>query len=126
MKRELSRKPRTVWAISNGLKGRNYPLSPVPDSLFNAARSVNARYVILDRMDRLSMVYLMPVVLGRPDAFCILYTLGPDRSAILGIKPEAERQAAPVDTSNPQNVRFQPCGPEYWRSKEVMDAVLRR
>lgn len=123
----LSRKPRTVWAISDGIKGRNYPLNAEPDSLFAAARNASANYVILDRLDRLSQAYLMPVLLRRPDAFCIFYSLGPDRSAILGIRPAAGKRPEPVaDSAAAAQVQFQPCGPEYWRSRAIMDSVLQR
>jgi hypothetical protein len=70
----------------------------------------------------------MPVVARRPDAFCILYSQGPDRSAILGIKPDAATRPdrALDQESLEQGTRFDPCGPEYWRSKIVMDSVLLR
>lgn len=123
----LTRKPRTFWALSNGVPSRNYPLNDQPDSLFATAQRAGARYVVLDRLDRLSQVYLLPVILQRPSAFCVLYALGPNRTAILGINPGAD--TIPNRTADPLNpepqVSFEFCGPEYWRSPEVMEQVLR-
>ena len=122
----LSRKPRLLWAVSGGKKGRNYPMSPDPDSLFAAARAATARYVLLDRLDRLSQAYLMPAILARPDAFCVFYGLGPDRAALLGIRPEAERSARTIQADSATGgVQFEPCGVEYWRSAAVRDSVFR-
>ncbi|MGH7471905.1 MAG: ArnT family glycosyltransferase, partial [Longimicrobiales bacterium] len=121
----LSRKPRLVWAASGGRPGRNYPMSPEPDSLFKTARETGAQYVILDRVDRLSQVYLMPAIMRRPDAFCILYSLGPARSAILAIRPTAITTSPLAPLPDSARVQFQICGPEYWRSPEVMESVLR-
>jgi hypothetical protein len=122
----LSRKPRTFWAISNGVPGRNYPLHDEPDSLFQGARSARARYVVLDRLDRLSQAYLFPVIMRRPAAFCVMYSLGPARTTMLGIQAGADTiPDRVVDPGNPQaQVGFQICGPEYWRSREIMEATI--
>jgi hypothetical protein len=121
----LSRKPRTFWAFSGGLKGRIYPLREEADSLFAAAKDAGARYVVVDRVDGLSARYLMPTLMRRPNAFCILYSLGADRSAILGIKPGAETLPdRPSDQNQPQ-VGFELCGPEYWKSPQVMQQYVR-
>ena len=121
----LSRKPRLLWAISGGRTGRIYPLSDSPDSLIASAKQAGARYVMLDRVDGLSQRYLLPALVARPAAFCVLYALGPNRTALFGIKPDAER----IANSSPgqaQEVGFEFCGPEYWRSPAVMDSIMRR
>ncbi len=122
----LSRKPRLFWAVSGWVQGRNYPLNSEPDSFFTAARQAGARYVVVDRLDALSQRYLMPVIVRRPQAFCVLYGMGPDRTAILGILPSAD--TLKNQEENPGNsdrqVGFTLCGPEYWRSKALMDQML--
>lgn len=121
----LSRKPRTFWAMSRGtIKGRVYPFTPEPDSLIAAANQAGARYIILDRTDALSQMYLTPALLKRPAAFCIVYAQGPERAAILGVKPGAETIRNVGADSTQAN--FQLCGPEYWRSRELMEATLRQ
>ena len=120
----LSRKPRTFWAVSGWVPGRNYPLSNEPDSFFVAAQRAGAQYVVLDRLDGLSQRYLMPVLVRRPQAFCLMYGLGPDRTAMLGIRPAADTMSdQPGDSGR---VGFTVCGPEYWRSKALMDQLLQR
>jgi hypothetical protein len=118
----LSRKPRTFWAVSGWVPGRNYPLSADPDSFFVAAQRARARYVVLDRLDALSQRYLMPVLVRRPQAFCLMYGLGPERTAMLGIRPAADTMSN--QSVDPRQVGFSVCGPEYWRSKALMDQVL--
>jgi hypothetical protein len=122
----LSRKPRLVWAASGGRPGRNYPMSAEPDSLLRAAAEAGAEYVILDRVDRLSQAYLMPALARRPDAFCIVYGYGPARSAILGIRPSPSAAPAPPLPDTARGVQFQICGPEYWRSPDIMESVLQQ
>jgi hypothetical protein len=63
----------------------------------------------------------------RSDAFCKVYIQGPVRAALLGLRPEAARLAAPpVQPDTARGVQFQLCGPEYWRNPEIMQRVLRR
>jgi hypothetical protein len=119
----LSRKPRTFWAVSGWVPGRNYPLNSEPDSFFVAANKAGARYVVVDRLDALSQRYLLPVILRRPEAFCIMYGLGPDRTAMLGILPSAATMKNREANSDGQ-IAFNVCGPDYWRSKALMDQVL--
>jgi hypothetical protein len=118
----LSRKPRTFWAVSGWVPGRNYPLSAEPDSFFAEATRSRARYVVLDRLDGLSQRYLLPVLIQRPQAFCLMYGLGPERTAMLGIRPAADTMRN--QSTSEREVGFSVCGPEYWRSKALMDQVL--
>ena len=121
----LSRKPRLFWAISGGVRGKIYPLSTEPDSLFDAARRIGARYIILDRVDNLSTRYLTPTLMERSSAFCVLYTLGQSQTAIMGILPGADSIAsAPVAPGPEGAVGFKICGPEFWRSPEIMQSVM--
>jgi hypothetical protein len=114
----LSRKPRTFYIIS-GVPGRTFPLSPEPDSFFKAAREARARYVLFDGIDALAQAYVAPVLLSRSNSFCIVFGLGPSRATLFGIKPTL----APAPS--PENVNFEPCGPEFWKSRAVMDSIVR-
>lgn len=123
----LSRKPRLLHAFNNR-PGVIYPMFRDPDSLFATADRVGARYVILDHVDNVSQVYLTPVLFARPHAFCIVSSLGPDRTALLGIKPGASQMPNRVeDTAGGRAaISFEICGPEYWKSEAVRDSVLLR
>ena len=72
----LSRKPTLFWAQS-GYRSRAYPFTDNPDTLLAAARGAGARYVMLDYMDNVSMMYLAPVLMQRPQAFCVIQGDGP-------------------------------------------------
>jgi len=121
----LSRKPRLLYALGDR-RGANYPMFREPDSLFATADRLGARYVILDQVDNISRIYLTPVLFARPQAFCIVATFGPDRIALLGIRPGAsampDRDATGAAGTT---VSFDICGPEYWKSEAVRDSLLR-
>lgn len=112
----LSRKPTLFWAGS-GYPSRVYPFTNRPDSLFATAREAGARYVVLDHMDAVSPLYLAPVLARRPQAFCMMASLGPGRVALLGILPGAEQMpdTPSASTRGAAGARFARCGPEFWR-----------
>ncbi|HEX6370997.1 MAG TPA: hypothetical protein VF006_18920 [Longimicrobium sp.] len=99
----LARKPTLFWAQS-GYPSRPYPFTNDPDSLLAAARDAGARYVVLDYLDNISMMYLAPVLMQRPQAFCVVRGIGPGRATLMAILPGAETmpdvRAAPTDTEN--------------------------
>ncbi|HEX6694209.1 MAG TPA: hypothetical protein VF035_05930 [Longimicrobiales bacterium] len=108
----LSRKPRLFYAISDGIRGTNYPMSADPDALFSLADSVGARYVVYDRLTSLADAYLAPVLLSRPAAFCVLRSFGTDGTVVFGIRPGA-RSLAPPPPGTPQDGRFEACDDSY-------------
>ena len=117
----LSRKPRNFYSAS-GLQGQNYPLFAEPDSFFNTARRMGARYVLFDLLDGVSQAYLAPVLINRSNNFCIMFGLGMDRATMFGIMPNA----APVAAQNPQaGVNFTACADEYWRSPAARDSLAK-
>lgn len=93
----ISRKPRLFWAVS-GRPGRVFPMSRDPDELLAMAREIGARYLVLDHIDALSAYYLAPILVQRPDAFCGLRYLGPERVSVFGIADDA---AAVEDRDSP-------------------------
>lgn len=98
----LSRKPTLFWAQS-GYPSRTYPFTTSPDSLLAAARDAGAGYVLVDYLDTVSMMYLAPILMQRPQAFCVMDGFGPGRATLMAIVPGAERMP---------NVRAAPTGDE--------------
>ena len=111
----LSRKPTLFWAAS-GYRSRTYPFTVRPDSLLLAAREANARYVMLDYLDNISPLYLAPVLMQRPQAFCVMAAVGPGRATLMGILPGAEQMpnVRGVPGTETVDVQFKGCGPELW------------
>jgi 4-amino-4-deoxy-L-arabinose transferase-like glycosyltransferase len=112
----LARKPTHFWAES-GYPARVYPFTASPDSLLLTAREARARYVLLDYLDNVSVMYLAPVMMQRPQAFCVMEAVGPGRATFMALHPDAERipnvRARPTETET-ANVAFARCGPEVW------------
>jgi hypothetical protein len=86
----LSRKPAFFFAFS-GHRGRLYPYTRDPAVLIDSARAIGARYIITDQIDDLAPRYLVPAVMRRPGAFCVIHTFGLERLSILAITADAER-----------------------------------
>lgn len=105
----LSRKPRLFYAVS-GFRGRIYPFSDQPAELVRAASEAGARYAITDGLGGLSQLYLVPAILGRPEAFCVMHAL-PGGTAVLGILPGADTIA---DRPRDPNASVPACSPEFW------------
>jgi hypothetical protein len=89
----LSRKARLFYVLS-GLKGRNYPMTREPEEFLKEARDAKAMYVVVDHLDDLSTYYLGPVIMRRQTAFCAVHAPSPERTAVLGIQPDAFIQPA--------------------------------
>jgi hypothetical protein len=81
----LSRKP-TIFYAHSGYQSVLYPLSPVPDSLFNLAARIGAQYVVVDQINDLAPKYLHPVLLARRDDFCIVSELSTQNAALARIE----------------------------------------
>lgn len=111
----LSRKPTLFWAYAQ-VPSRTYPFTDNPDTLFAAARDAGARYILLDYMDQVSTMYLAPVLMQRPQAFCVMRAAGPGRATLMAILPGAERMPNVRDRPGDETVdlAFKTCPPEYW------------
>ena len=118
----LSRKSRLFYVLS-GLRGRNYPLSSDPEAFFATADSVNARYVVFDRLDDVAAYYLRPVIARRPDAFCLLGAL-PEGTALFGISDNPAAAPDLGEDVDPEQIAFNYCGVEYWRSAEARRLLI--
>lgn len=115
----LSRKPRLYYVLS-GRAGRTYPF--VTDdgaAFFAAAEDLGARYVVFDRLDAVSDRYLRPVLLRRPDAFCLLRVEQLSGTVLFGIRDEAARRAPPAREVQGEEVTFTTCEDDYWRTPEA-------
>ncbi|MBI4545936.1 MAG: hypothetical protein HY703_12120 [Gemmatimonadetes bacterium] len=110
----VSRKPRLFYALS-GHRGRLYPMSREAADFFALAREIGARYVVLDRVDQLSDLYLVPVLVARPDGFCAMHSLGMERTTLLGIRPLEPGAAQASSQTGEQILSFTRCPAEYWR-----------
>jgi len=100
----LSRKP-TIFYAHSGYQSVLYPLSPVPDSLFNLARRLGAQYVVVDQINDLAPKYLHPILLARRDDFCIVPELSTENAAFARIEVGGPPRA-PGTASN----AFRACG----------------
>jgi 4-amino-4-deoxy-L-arabinose transferase-like glycosyltransferase len=111
----LARKATLVWAYS-GYRSRTYPFTADPDTLLAAARDAGARYLMLDYMDNLSVMYVAPVLMQRPQAFCVMRTVGQGRATLMAILPGAERMPNLRDRPGNESadVRFPRCPDAYW------------
>jgi hypothetical protein len=107
----ISRKPRLFWAISRR-RGLVYPFTDRAADLVRTAEEAGSRYVVVDGLGSLSQRYLVPALLQRPSAFCMMNS-EPGGTAMLGILPDAasqpDREAAGPDASVAR------CPPEFWR-----------
>ncbi|HEY0243399.1 MAG TPA: hypothetical protein VGC52_12115, partial [Gemmatimonadaceae bacterium] len=87
----LSRKP-TIFYAHSGYQSVLYPLSKVPDSLFNLAARTGARYLVIDVISDLAPRYLHPILLERRDDFCIVRELSDPEAAFAKIDKGGPRQ----------------------------------
>ena len=111
----VARKPTLFWAES-GYPSRPFPYAGEPDSLLRAARDAGARYVVLDRFDNLASIHLVPAIAQRPQAFCVMASVGETRATLLGILPGAEGMRNVRDRPRNERVEmeFDECPAEYW------------
>ncbi len=112
----LSRKPALFWTAS-GLPGIVYPFSREPADLLRAAEETGARYLVMDQLDGLAQRYLTPILMRRPQAFCVIHSDPTGATALLGIVPGAKD--VPDVMGDPgeaqMQVAFQLCGPQFLR-----------
>lgn len=114
----MSRKPRSFY-ILGGVPGTQYPLSADPKVFFEEAIRWGTHYVVYDGLDGLSQNYLAPVLLSRSNAFCILFSLGPNRASVLGI----DFAAAASDSTAAGDGSFAQCDASYWKSTAARDSL---
>lgn len=121
----ISRKPALFHAVS-GLSGRNYPLDREPEKFFAAAREAGARYVVLDYLDQVAPAYLMPILVRRPQAFCVMHSYGDERATLFGIRAGADtlRDLRGDPGESTTTVGFTFCPPEFWRDPAVREEML--
>ena len=90
----LSRKPRIVHVMSGGsVYSLTYPFTDEPQRFLEFADSTGARYLLFDQLDRLSQAYTAPVLMRRPQAFCLLEASSTSGTAVFGITADALLQA---------------------------------
>ncbi|MBR9989062.1 MAG: hypothetical protein KFH98_04855 [Gemmatimonadetes bacterium] len=116
----LSRKPRLFYALG-GHRSSIYPFSQDPGQFFATADSVGARYVIFDQLGGTADAYLRPVLMRKPQAFCIMRVTPATGTMLFGIRPDhtAVPDAGQAALSAPPPA-FAFCDAGYWRSPEAM------
>ena len=82
----LSRKP-TLFFLYSGYQSRLYPLSQKPDTLFQEAAKIGAKFVVIDQLQDLAPLYLHPVLLARRDDFCVIPEFSHDNAVFARIDP---------------------------------------
>jgi hypothetical protein len=114
----LTRKPR-IFYLMGGVKARTFPLREEADSLMAAAEVAGAGYALVDYIDNLSSLYLVPALHERPGGFCALAGFGGDERGIqtqlLGILPRSEWDGAVSvgDDEGVASVRMEACDLRY-------------
>jgi hypothetical protein len=116
----MNRKPRLFYVLGGDVKGIIYPLSDDPDLFFAEAAAAGARYVVFDRLDAVSELYLRPVLARRARAFCLMRAT-PTTTTLFGILPDAaavpDLTEAEIDPTGA--IGFELCPSDYWRSAEA-------
>ncbi|MCA9738844.1 MAG: hypothetical protein KC645_14535, partial [Gemmatimonadetes bacterium] len=118
----LTRKPRIFYVLSE-VQSRTYPLVESADTLLSAADAAGARYALIDYLDNLGSLYLIPSVHQHPGAFCALVGFGGDEQGIqtqlLGVQPPERRnlrgRSETVEGATSLTIRF--CPEDYRRAE---------
>lgn len=94
----ISRKP-TIYFLHSGYRSRVYPFYAVPDSLFNLATQIHAKFLLIDQVGDLAPKFLHPVLLARRDDFCIIPELSYPNAALARIEVGGPRRPNAAPTS---------------------------
>ncbi|MBX6363315.1 MAG: glycosyltransferase family 39 protein [Gemmatimonadetes bacterium] len=105
-----SRKPGFFF-VESGHPSLPQPMTRDPAEFFREARAQKVGYVLLDRLGDLTAYYFGPVLMARPEAFCLMRTAGDQGVALLAIRTEPPSPAAmpPRD-----GVAVEPCPASYF------------
>jgi hypothetical protein len=95
----LSRKA-PIFFVYSGYRGRTYPLSAEPDTLYAAAREIGSEYVVLDGIAGLAAIYLHPILLARRDDFCAMRDLYLPNAALLRMAPGSPSRGTSVPATS--------------------------
>ncbi|HET9983643.1 MAG TPA: glycosyltransferase family 39 protein [Longimicrobiales bacterium] len=82
-----SRKPGFFY-VESGHPSLPVPMTRDPAEFFREARAQKVGYVLLDRLGGLTAYYFGPVLMARPEAFCLMRTAGEQGVALLAIRTE--------------------------------------
>jgi hypothetical protein len=89
----LSRKPRLFYVLS-GRRSAIFPFSTRPDEFFDLVERTGARFVVFDGVGAEAQAYMLPILMARPDAFCVVHAIAPSGTTLLGIMPERAAEPA--------------------------------
>lgn len=115
----INRKPRIFFALG-GTPGRVFPFFQDPGPLLAQAEELGARYLLVDRVDNVSVFYLPPIVQASPASFCWIRSWGPE-TILLGIRDAEEvaarAAAAGEGRAEAASDEIEPCGPGWTRGE---------
>ena len=91
----LTRKPR-IFYLFGGPPGRTFPFTRDAGRFLAGADSAGADYLLLDRVDQVSLAYIPAVIAADPGAFCYARAWGGAAgeefgTVLFGIRPPADR-----------------------------------
>jgi hypothetical protein len=112
----INRKPRIFHALG-GRPGRVFPFHSEPEPLLAQAEELGARYLLVDRVDNVSAVYLPALLRASPASFCWIRSWGPD-TVLLGILPPDPGPARDPDLRQDGAEGIEPCGPGWTAGEE--------
>jgi hypothetical protein len=118
----VTRKPRLWYGLSDR-RAVIYPFVENADTLLAAADRARARYLIVDDVDALTQVYVVPAVLRRMAGFCLMHAAEVG-TAVLGIRPEAKD--LPDAEPAADGAGFPICPDVYWRDPADREAAVQR
>jgi hypothetical protein len=113
----LNRKPRLFHALGRR-RSSIYPFSDDPAAFFATADSVGARYLVFDMLGATADTYLRPVLLRKPQAFCIMRVMPATGTVLFGIR--ANHAAVPDMGETADVPDFAMCDESYWRSAAAL------
>ncbi len=118
----VTRKPR-LWYGLSGRPAIIYPFTERTDSLFAVAQAAGTRYLVIDYVDGLTQAYVVPAVLRRAGAFCLMHVMSTG-TALLGIDANA---ASMSETEPPTGgTTFPICAEPYWANPADREAAAQR
>jgi hypothetical protein len=119
----INRKPRLFFGLG-GVRGSIYPFTSEPAAFFAVLDSVGARYVVLDRLGT-GDAYLVPIILRKPAAFCLMHARPASGTILMGIRPD-HAQAPDLGEAGLRaaaTTAFETCDTTYWRDAAGMDVL---
>ncbi|MGH7477848.1 MAG: hypothetical protein ACRELD_16405, partial [Longimicrobiales bacterium] len=105
----ISRKPTLFYWLS-GRRSTIYPTSTRTQDFFEHARETGSRYLVFDRLDGLSLRYVLPVLAAHADAFCLVHATPQQDAALFELAADAA-ESEPREPPLSGELGFRSCPP---------------